>query len=177
MLHEKYLPRFHFSEEHSIVIGCKPELIWPIIVQGDMSSSWVIRLLFALRGMPARMTTIQGLNEGKFITLEEKENQELIIGLIGQFWKSNGNLQTFNPENFITWNIKGFLKATWNFELIPTNEGTRVVTETRVLCLDERSLRKFKRYWFFIRPFSGLIRKEILRGLKKKVMSNSSSVQ
>ena len=92
-----------------------------------------------------------------------------IIGLIGQFWKANGNLQLFKPEDFIKWNKGGFLKATWNFELVPTGNGTQVNTETRILCLGDNARQKFRRYWFFVRPFSGLIRKEILRGIKKKV--------
>ncbi len=137
-----------------------------------MSGSWIIRFLFALRGMPARMTTIRGLNKGRFITLELKENQEMIIGLIGQFWKASGNLQIFQPEDFTEWNKKGFLKATWNFELIPTTNGTQVITETRILCLGDDAHRKFRKYWFFIRPFSGIIRKEILRGIKKKATAS-----
>ncbi|MEJ7646131.1 MAG: hypothetical protein WKF87_16165 [Chryseolinea sp.] len=168
MLHEKYLPRFHFSEKHSIIIKAKASNIWPIVVEGDLSGSWVIRLLFALRGMPARMTTFQGLHKASFIRLEQIENEELIIGLIGQFWKSGGNLQVFNPEEFSSWDVPGFLKASWNFELFQMGAVTRLETETRVLCLDDKALRRFKRYWFFIRPFSGVIRREMLRGIKRK---------
>jgi hypothetical protein len=139
-----------------------------------MSESLIIRLLFALRGMPARMTSFKGLHDGRFIKLEQKENQELIIGLIGQFWKPNGNLQKFESEDFIPWYTPGYLKAIWNFELIQTNSSTQVITETRIMCLGDDALRNFRRYWFFIRPFSGLIRKEILRGMRKKAMKNES---
>jgi hypothetical protein len=169
MLQKKYLPDFHFSEKHSTVIKRTPNEIWPTADQMDFSGSWIIRVLFALRGMPAQMTRLEGLQKGGFIRLEQKENEEIIIGLIGQFWKANGNLQQFDPKNFTAWNQPGFLKATWSFQLIPEGNFTRLETETRIQCLDEKSLNRFRIYWFFIRPFSGLIRKEILRGIERKV--------
>jgi len=169
MLQEKYLPLYDYSEKHSIIIRKEPEEIWPIIVEGDLSGSWIIRLLFAVRGMPARMTRLEGLHKARFIPLEEEKNVELIIGLIGQFWKAGGNLQLFQPEQFISWQKPGFSKGSWSFKLIPLSDHlTRLETETRVQCLDAVALKRFKRYWFFIRPFSGLIRKEILRGIKMK---------
>ncbi|HEY5824893.1 MAG TPA: hypothetical protein VIT44_11030 [Cyclobacteriaceae bacterium] len=172
MLQDKYLPDFHFSEKHSILIKKDSSEIWSTTDHMDFSGSWIIRTLFALRGMPARMTNRKGLQKGRFIRLEQKENEEIIIGLIGQFWKANGNLKQFDPTEFINWNQPDFLKATWNFELIPEGNFTRLETETRIQCLSKKSLSRFKRYWFFIRPFSGLIRKEILRGIKKKVESS-----
>lgn len=55
----------------------------------------------------------------------------------------------------------------WNFSFKPIGNETLVSTETRILCLDEASKKKFKRYWFFIKPFSGFIQKEILKLLEK----------
>jgi hypothetical protein len=70
---------------------------------------------------------------------------------------------------FISFNEPEFLKATWNFELTAQTDGkTMLETETRIRCLDEKAYKKFARYWFFIRPFSGLIRKEILRTVRRK---------
>jgi hypothetical protein len=69
-------------------------------------------------------------------------------------------------RNFAT---PGYAKAAWNFLLSPQADGgTRLVTETRVYCLDNASRRLFRRYWFFIKPFSGWIRKEALRAIKRK---------
>jgi hypothetical protein len=38
-----------------------------------------------------------------------------------------------------------------------------------MLCLDESSRRRFRRYWLFIRPFSGLIRMEMLRVIRQQI--------
>jgi len=171
MLIEKYMPEYHFAEKHSILIKQSPQHIWPIIDQMDMSGSRIIRFLFALRGMPARMTSLEGLSKERFIRLEQKQNEDLVIGLIGQFWKPSGNLQLFSPPDFTNWNHEGFCKGTWDFTIRPQGDYSLVETETRVFCTNEKTRQQFSRYWFFIRPFSGLIRKEILKGLKKKAES------
>jgi len=99
----------------------------------------------------------------------EKEPEEVAIGLIGQFWRPNGNLQKFTLEEFEHFKERGFCKGLWTFRLVKKGEGaTLLETETRVFCTDKKSLSKFSRYWLFIKPFSGLIRNEILRGIKNK---------
>ncbi|MBN8576972.1 MAG: hypothetical protein J0L66_08495 [Cytophagales bacterium] len=163
-----YLPEFHFSEHHECVVNCASEKIAPLVVELDFSGSWIIRALFALRGMPAHTMTLKGLDSSRFITLT-KNPHELALGLIGQFWRPSGNLQQFTPVAFKPFQESGFCKAIWTFTLTEINANTtRVQTDTRIYCTDKESLRKFSRYWFLIRPFSGLIRIEILRSIKSK---------
>lgn len=169
MLQEKYLPQCHFTEKYSVVISQPAEEIYALVDQLDFSESIIIRMLFTLRGMPARMMNKQGLQNDRFVVLEQQQNREIIIGLIGQFWRPSGNLQKFYPHEFVLFTKPGFCKATWNFRLTSqTAKTTMLETETRIFCLDERTKKKFSGYWFFIRPFSGIIRKEILRLIKKK---------
>jgi hypothetical protein len=172
MLQEKYLPTYHFSQKHSIIIHKPPEEIFPLVDHLDFSKVFLIRLLFFLRGMPAQMMNKQGLSTGNFIELEKIQNEEMIIGLIGQFWKLNGNLQSFHPSEFKSFNSHDFLKATWSFKLISQSPtSTKLETETRVMCLGNAAFKKFSRYWFLIHPFSGLIRKHILKSIKAKAES------
>ena len=44
--------------------------------------------------------------------------------------------------------------------------GTRLSTETRVRCSEDASRRRFRLYWAVIAPFSGLIRREVLRTIR-----------
>ena len=169
MLQDKYLPQYHFTEYHSILISKSPEDIYPLADELDFRDSLIIRCLFALRGMPSRMMNKKGLEHDRFVELEQIKNKEIIIGLIGQFWRPSGNLQQFHPHEFASFNKTGFAKASWNFKLIEESErSTKLETETRIYCTDEPTRNKFSRYWFFIRPFSGIIRKEILKSIKKK---------
>ena len=59
------------------------------------------------------------------------------------------------------------------FSLKEKNSTTELETITRIQCTDESSRKKFSRYWFFIKPFSGIIRKEILKAVKAKSEKNS----
>ena len=167
MLQNKYLPSPHFSEVHRIEIRQSTEKIWRLVDHLDFSGSRVIRFLFALRGMPARMMNLGGLEKGRFKLLESGPN-ELIIGLIGQFWKPNGNLQNFAPSEFTEYNNPGFTKATWSFTLTGDPRLSVLETETRIYCTDEKARQRFRRYWFIIKPFSGIIRMEILKGIRTK---------
>ncbi len=100
-----------------------------------------------LRGLPAKDLTLPGFikNIG-FTYLEENPYHEFIIDA------SQKNIKIF-----------------WNFSFEITAENKTVVsTETRILCLTQKSKSAFSRYWFFIKPFSGLIRKEILRLVRRQ---------
>jgi hypothetical protein len=46
-----------------------------------------------------------------------------------------------------------------------------LTTETRVHVPDPVSRRKFVRYWRFVRPFSGLIRRQVLQAAKRRAES------
>jgi hypothetical protein len=169
MLQDKFLPQFDFSEKHNTIIAGTPEKIFALVDELDLSKSLIIKILFRLRGLKTKISLKDGLLRQKFIALEEIKNRELIMGLIGQFWKPNGNLKKMNATEFLSFSEPGFLKATWNFELTAQADGkTMLETETRIRCLDEKAYKNFARYWFFIRPFSGLIRKEILRAVRRK---------
>lgn len=170
MLQEKYLPQFHFSEKHNIVINSSGERVSKLIPELEASSSSIVRLLLLLRGIPRDTGRgIEGWKKMGFSVLEYRENKEIILGLIGQFWKLEGNIQRILPEEFVSFYDGKFAKATWNFEIKEQNENQVLLeTETRIFCMDEGVRKKFSRYWFFVRPFSGLIRMEMLRLIKRK---------
>lgn len=67
MLQDKFLPAYHFSEKHSIEIKSTPETIWPFIDRVDFSGSWVIRVLFAFRGLPVKMMNGRELERNRSI--------------------------------------------------------------------------------------------------------------
>jgi hypothetical protein len=166
---DKYLPHYHFSETHRILIAAKPEAIWPFVQNLDTSSSRIVRMLYRLRGLPKSMLDKKGFEKEKFAELEVIPNDELIIGLIGQFWKVKGNLQRFSPSDFVRQSEPGFAKAVMNFKLVRESENqTWVTTDTRVQVNDRKARFRFSCYWFIIRPFSGLIRMEMLKAIKNK---------
>ena len=160
---------------HRIGAKASPEKISRLIPEFDASESWIVRLLLFLRGIPKRTSTgIEGWKKMGFVVLEHQPDKEIILGLVGQFWKSRGNIQSVTAEEFVSFTRDGFVKATWNFKIIPADESHVVLeTETRIYCTNENVRKKFGRYWFFVRPFSGLIRTEMLKIIKRKAERDS----
>ncbi len=167
MLIDEFLPEYDFNEVHDIGICANPERVYSAVNELDFSESFIVRWLLRLRGMSGENVTIRNLRSFKFETLGEMVNRELLIGLAGRFWIPWGDLQKIDAGNFREFEKKGFAKAVWNFSLVPAGRGTKLTTETRIKCLDDESRASFGRYWMFIRPFSGLIRMEMLRMIKR----------
>jgi hypothetical protein len=90
------------------------------------------------------------------------------LGVAGQFWRPLSNLLPFNPEHFHGPVPADLARAVWNFTVQETRAGRSVLsTETRVICGDPASRLKFRLYWLLSRPFSGLIRRMMLRAVRQ----------
>jgi len=112
--------------------------------------------------------TVEGLQQIGFRLLARREDGEIVFGLIGKFWTSSAGILPFQPEEFVSFDSKGYAKAAGNLLAVPiTSHRTRLITETRVQCTSSWSRARFALYWSLIRPFSGLIRREWLRLIKQ----------
>jgi hypothetical protein len=185
MLIDDFLPVYDAVERHHIDIHGSPELVYSAARKLELSGSAWVRWLFRLRGLPALFVsraksqqedlglTLDGFLKNGFILLGETPPQEIVLGLVGKFWTSSGCIQRLDKAVFLSFATPGYAKAVWNFSLSPQADGiTRLFTETRVLCLDETGRRRFRFYWRFIRPFSGLVRMEALRAIKRRAEMN-----
>lgn len=167
MLIDEFLPEHDFIETHSISIRADASDIYRAANEVDFSESPIIRWLMRLRGMSVGKLTLRNLGKFKFEMLGETLNKEMVIGLVGKFWTIAGGLQKIGAERFKAFDTVGFAKAVWNFSLAEDGANTRLTTETRIKCLDDDSRRSFGFYWMFIQPFSGLIRMEMLKAIKR----------
>ena len=168
MLIDEFLPEYDFVETHNIKISAAAETVFEALNEVDLSDSMIIRWLFFLRGISTRKVRLSDMRKLRFETLGKTENREILLGLAGQFWKIRGNLQKVNADNFRSFQEKGFAKAVWDFSIDADGNESRLTTETRIQCLDAESRQSFGFYWTFIQPFSGLIRKEMLKIVKRK---------
>lgn len=168
MLIDEFLPEFDFVEKHDIDVRAEASDVLQAVNEVDFGASWLIRGLFWLRGLPTEKITLRNLHESRFEKLAEKPDEELLLGLVGKFWKPKGELKKIDSSSFKEFHQAGFAKAVWNFAVERPGDGTQVTTETRVKCLDDSSRRSFGLYWRFIGPFSGLTRMEMLRLIKQQ---------
>ncbi len=173
MLIDDFLPDYDVCERHQIKVHAPLQEVYAAVRQLDLSEAKLSMLLFRLRGLraclrPSSQFNLDHFLQMGFILLGEKPEEELVLGLVGQFWKPSGELRRLNPENFRSFNERGYAKAVWNFSLsVRPDQTVLLETETRVKCLDETSRRRFRFYWMMIGGFSGLIRRDVLRAIKR----------
>lgn len=167
---DKFLPQYDFSERHSIKINAPAAKIYQTARTMDFRQAHLSYFLCRLRGLsPAVKPTLESILQKHFVFLGEEPNKELLLGITGKFWTLGGGLKRVAVEDFIHFNRTGYAKAVWDFSLTETGSGTSLLeTETRVSCTDETSRSRFRVYWFLIRAFSGLMRREILCVIKRK---------
>ena len=150
-----------------MTIAAPAERVWAALLDVDFGRSPVIRWLFRLRGLPSTTLRIDGLRRLRFVPLELSPPRRYALGIIGRFWTPGGALRKFSPESFTMFDEPDFAKALWSFEIEPLPEGCRLKTETHVRCTSPRARRRFRIYWALVGPFSGWIRREILRLVKR----------
>ncbi len=180
MLIDSFAPNPDAVEIHRIDIHASPQTVYHALWTADLGDSFVIKLLMGLRSIPEfaasgfrskprnRKVTLETIIESGFGLLAEKQNEEIVIGITGRFWRPTGNLSPFNRADFDRPVPSGMARGVWNFSLVGKSNGqTTLGTETRVICGDPASRRKFRLYWLLVRPFSGLIRLLMLRKVRK----------
>lgn len=161
---DTFLPKYHFSERHEKVIPCTPFQAYNALLNTDFSKTYSLRFLFALRGL--KSSKFKNLRNN-FAILSNEPPRQIILGLVARPWKWKGDILPISPYYFTVFNESDYAKMVWVFTFDWDGEKTIASTETRIYCTDKKSKRKFGFYWFFIKPFSGLIRREILRLISK----------
>jgi hypothetical protein len=161
---DDFMPLYDIRVRHSKLVDAPGAAILPAFRQSDLGRSWLIRTLFALRGIPKSALRLDGMLSFGFVPLLDTPDQEVLIGLIGKFWMPSGGLAKVAPQDFVSFQRRGYAKAVLAVAVNFLEPGRcEVVTETRVKAYGKDAKLKFRLYWTLIAPFSGLIRREMLR--------------
>lgn len=190
MLIDSFVPVPDAAEKHSIEIAANRQAVYRTLWTADLGGSWIVKGLLLLRSLPQfllrprtrrtranRAITLQTLIDAGFGVLAEEPNREIVLGVTGPFWRPVGNVLPFSEEAFRGPVRSGVARAVWNFAVEEMDNGRTILsTETRIVCGDRSSRRKFRAYWLFVRPFSGLIRRLMLRAVRRVVRHTLKSV-
>ena len=179
MLIDDSLPHYDVAARYTIEVKAPIDRVYAAVRGVDLSQSTITRWLLARRGLTRLFQargrsrkstlTLADFMDGGFVLLGEDRPREFLLGLVGRFWTPTGCVQKLDADGFRSFAQPGFAKAAWNFCLREKGSGrTELATETRVWCLDAQSRRRFRLYWFFVGPFSGWMRREALRLVKKE---------
>jgi len=183
---DEFLPEYDAREFHRTQVHASPSRIYCALRSTDLADAMLVRICLALRALPGvllspmrglrhfriRLRTSMTLREFEthgFRVLAENPPHELLIGLMGSFWKMDGGLLPIDSASFKGSQLPGTARVAWNFTIIEQKNGVcELATETRVKSSDTKSRRYFSLYWAVIRPGSGLIRRFMLRSIRKK---------
>ncbi len=181
---DRLLPSFQASERHATTIAASPDQVWTALSQVTMGELRLFRLLMGVRVLPGRLVRSPRARFDAdepllgwavrfgFTILGEDVRRELVVGTIGQPWRLAGGrgIAVAGGNDFATFDQPGYAKTAANFRLdaIAGGSATRLNTETRVACTDPASARRFARYWWLIRPASGVIRRSWLAAIKRR---------
>jgi hypothetical protein len=154
---DDFLPAYEFRTRHEVEVAADPAGADRALRAVTFREVPLVRALLFARGLGAR-----GGDESVLATmvprasvLEDVPGEGIVLTLSGQFWRLRGR----GKEAPAT--------AVIDFRARPGS----LTTETRVFVPDPVSRRKFVRYWRFVRPFSGLIRRQVLRAAKRRAES------
>ena len=143
----------------------------------DFSQLPLTRLLMGLRKLgwgqqraEQAASQEERLRAAGFTSIPTGSENEVLLGVVGRFWRpDSGTVCGLTAEEIIAFEREGFAKAMWNFTVEREAQSvTCLATETRVVAYGAAARRKFRAYWLLVGPFSGLIRREMLRMVKRR---------
>jgi hypothetical protein len=191
VLIDRFLPRYDLAVAHAVVLPAPPEQCWAAARRVDFLRHPIVRVLLTGRALPlraaevvtrARRTSGTGaealpafrlddMPRLGFVLLGEEPGVEVVYGQVSRPWKAAASeAPGVDPAGFAEFRTPGFAKIVFSLSVTPRGAGSSiVVVETRVGLTDENSLRRFRRYWRVIRPFSDLLRRIALRMIAAEV--------
>jgi len=176
MLIDDWLPKFDFGERHQTIIPASPDDVRRAVDEWRPMESFLWRWLVRLRGLGSPKGSLREWGEANgFLRLAETD-EEVVYGQAGRFWAPNERAAMVSPrtaEEFRSLADPRYAVAAMNIVVEPhaSGHGTRLFTETRVRCLGQSARRRFRLYWLVIRPFSGLLRRAMLSGIRARAIS------
>lgn len=181
VLLDRLMPRHEFGEAHGVAVGAPPGQVLEAVELTTPGEMPLVRLLFAVRSLPATLARKRGLPTRKespllgqmldsgFVLLAREPGLELVAGVVAAPWKAGAPpVDVSDARGFVAFDEPGYMKAAMNFSVEPFDGGTMLRTETRVLTTDPASRRAFGRYWLLIRPGSAEVRRGWLRAARRR---------
>ena len=181
MLIDGFLPEDVVLDHHEVQVDAPGETTYRAVKDLDLARSPVVLALLAVRGLPtvftgavkpSRRLGLDEIRRSGFVVLAEEPGREIVLGIVGKFWRLTSGIHRIEPTEFSGFETPGFAKGAWNFVVSERpGGGSTVVTETRVKCTDADARRKFLLYWRLVGPFSALIRRALVRNIKRDAES------
>lgn len=165
MLIDTFLPDYDFNERHSTRVRTDPDKAYVKMLGTRIATDWIMKILLRVRGISHQDERLTAFGKGVFTKLGERPGEEIVFGIISNdgFFSS---CRSCTVEEFMMPD-KDVIRSVINFRSDRIGNEVMISTETRILCGNSKLKKSFSRYWFIVKPFSGLLRKRMLRQLKR----------
>lgn len=172
------MPVYDVRASYATDVHAPAETVYRAVLETNLADSVIAKVLMAIRSLGRRQAGSFRFGDlpsrGPFFLLGQEPPREIVAGVVGKFWSLRSNVADGDLKSFRAPPAPGSARAAWNFRVEQTAAGSRLTTETRVLCADDESRLAFRRYWRVVGPFSGVIRMEALRLIRRRAHTLSS---
>ncbi len=175
------LPDAPFAERHERVLHAPPEQIWSDLMNLRLTDLSISRLLVVARYLGrTRAEPVPMVQHGPVVALLVEPGRRWVGGRIAQPWRLRPRAapDPTDLNELAAFSEPGWLKLGMEFVLEPVDaDRTKITTSTLCAPTDESARRRFRPYWWLIRPFSGLIRRDLLAALARRSETRRSTTQ
>ncbi|SRR5580765_1160456 len=167
------LPGAQFGERHARRIPASRDAVWDALHDLRVRDLTVTKPLSWLRAGGRTATGDQRLLDqpSPVVVLDESRPAWITAGRIAKPWQPRPDIGPV-PESLDALRVfdePGWLKYGMEFTIEPDGEAGSVL-RTVTLCeaTDRAAWRRFVPYWALIRPWSGLIRRDVLAAVARR---------
>lgn len=166
---DEVMPVWHVRERHRARAAGEPHRLRRAFEETTWGDVPLFRTMIVVASagrtrLPKDLPVLDTLTGGGFTVLAGDAAQLVVAAVVPMGAGGRVDLATDPAATFRGFDRPGYYKVAMDFR----NAAGTVATETRVFCTDEESRRRFSRYWALIRAPSGLIRREWLRGIRRR---------
>ena len=109
MLIDQWLPRYDVVERHETWVAASPQRVYGCVRDLDLARSPLTAGLLLLRRLPSvlngglrpsRRATLEDLLASGFVILAEAPAEEIVLGVVGRFWRPGSGIVDIQAEAF-----------------------------------------------------------------------------
>ena len=183
MILDEVMPAPEFSVRVRATVRADLETTWAALPEANLFAYRWVRMLFGLRDAPTRLwyrirgrevdpaprsITLRDIAElPGWGVLGEAAPREIVLGSVGQFWRSDYGWRDVAASEFAGFSEPGFAKTVAALRLDPLADGRTLVTYESQTATTSRNARwRFRLYWLLLKPGAWLVMGRALAAIR-----------
>ena len=176
---DSLMPDYDVALAEHVVVSADPATTWRAARELDLLTvhSTLLDAAMWIRGLPAhlvgravpvppRLVVADGELPGWLVLGES--GHEIVFGAVGRFWRPVISWRDVTRADFVGFDEPGWGKIAADFVVTPHGTRTLLTYECRTATTDSVARRRFRRYWWVVRPFAAHIMRATLPTIKAR---------